>query len=43
MTPWRAWPTYASGSLYDVPLDGLSFLDFAAPYGYDVYAFDVRG
>jgi pimeloyl-ACP methyl ester carboxylesterase len=35
--------TYASGSLYDVPLDGISFLDFAAARGYDVYALDVRG
>ncbi|KVM65529.1 alpha/beta hydrolase [Burkholderia gladioli] len=35
--------TYSSGSLYDVPLNGMSFMDYLAAAGYDVYAFDVRG
>ncbi len=35
--------TFSSGSLYDVPLNGLSFLDFLAMGGYDVHAVDVRG
>jgi pimeloyl-ACP methyl ester carboxylesterase len=35
--------TYSSGSLYDVPLGGFSFLDYLADGGYDVYALDVRG
>lgn len=35
--------TYASGSLFDVRLDGLSFLDHLALCGLDVFALDVRG
>jgi pimeloyl-ACP methyl ester carboxylesterase len=35
--------TYSSGSLFDVPLDGLSFMDHLAAQGYDVFALDVRG
>lgn len=35
--------TYSSGSLYDVPLGGFSFIDYLAAGGYDVYALDVRG
>jgi pimeloyl-ACP methyl ester carboxylesterase len=35
--------TYASGSLFDVRLDGLSFLDHLALAGLDVFALDVRG
>ncbi|QCT22359.1 alpha/beta hydrolase [Jejubacter calystegiae] len=35
--------TYSSGSLYDVPFNGISFLDYLAAAGYDVYALDVRG
>lgn len=35
--------TYSSGSLFDVPLGGLSFMDHLAAQGYDVYALDVRG
>jgi pimeloyl-ACP methyl ester carboxylesterase len=35
--------TFSSGSLYDVPLNGMSFIDFLAAAGYDVYALDVRG
>lgn len=35
--------TFSSGSLYDVPLGGMSFIDFLAASGYDVYALDVRG
>lgn len=35
--------TYASGSLFDVPLGGVSFMDHLAAAGYDVYAVDVRG
>ncbi|WP_258169053.1 alpha/beta hydrolase [Paenibacillus sp. AR247] len=35
--------TYPIGSLYDVELDGFTFLDYLASHGYDVYAVDVRG
>ncbi|MDR3465466.1 MAG: alpha/beta hydrolase [Xanthobacteraceae bacterium] len=35
--------TYSSGSLYDVPLGGFSFIDYLAGQGYDVFAVDVRG
>ncbi|MFB0843312.1 alpha/beta hydrolase [Paenibacillus oleatilyticus] len=35
--------TYPIGSLYDVELDGFTFLDYLARHGYDVYAVDVRG
>ncbi|MDA9545516.1 MULTISPECIES: alpha/beta hydrolase [unclassified Bradyrhizobium] len=35
--------TYSSGSLFDTPLDGLSFMDHLAGHGYDVFALDVRG
>lgn len=35
--------TFSSGSLYDVPFNGVSFIDFLAAAGYDVYALDVRG
>ncbi|GGC48100.1 alpha/beta hydrolase [Chelatococcus reniformis] len=35
--------TYASESLFDVPLGGTSFMDHLAAAGYDVYAVDVRG
>ena len=35
--------TFSSGSLYDVPFNVMSFLDFLATAGYDVYALDVRG
>ncbi len=35
--------TYSSGSLFDVRLDGLSFLDHLALAGLDVFALDVRG
>jgi pimeloyl-ACP methyl ester carboxylesterase len=35
--------TYSSGSLYDVPLGGFSFMDYLASQGYDVFAVDVRG
>ena len=35
--------TYSSGSLYDVPLGGVSFMDYLAAQGYDVFAVDVRG
>jgi len=35
--------TYPIGSLYDVKLDGFTFLDYLASHGYDVYAVDVRG
>ncbi|OZI42392.1 alpha/beta hydrolase [Bordetella genomosp. 4] len=35
--------TFSSGSLYDVPFNGMSFLDFLAAAGYDVHALDVRG
>lgn len=35
--------TFSSGSLYDVPLGGYSFVDYLAAAGFDVYALDVRG
>jgi pimeloyl-ACP methyl ester carboxylesterase len=35
--------TFSSGSLYDVPLGGYSFLDYLARAGFDVFAVDVRG
>jgi pimeloyl-ACP methyl ester carboxylesterase len=35
--------TYSSGSLFDVPLGGFSFMDYLAARGFDVYALDVRG
>jgi pimeloyl-ACP methyl ester carboxylesterase len=35
--------TYSSGSLYDVPVGGYSFLDYLAGAGFDVFAVDVRG
>lgn len=35
--------TFSSGSLYDVPLGGISFMDYLAAAGYDVFAVDVRG
>ncbi|MEI4483190.1 MULTISPECIES: alpha/beta hydrolase [unclassified Phyllobacterium] len=35
--------TFSSGSLYDVPLGGVSFMDYLAKAGYDVFAVDVRG
>lgn len=35
--------TFSSGSLYDVPFNGMSFLDYLAASGFDIYALDVRG
>lgn len=35
--------TYGSGSLYDTPIGGYSFMDYLARAGFDVYAVDVRG
>ena len=35
--------TFSSGSLYDVPLGGMSFMDYLASVGFDVFAVDVRG
>lgn len=35
--------TFSSGSLYDVPHDGYSFVDYLALQGFDVYAVDARG
>src|SRR4051794_14944280 len=35
--------TYPSGSLFDAPLGGFSFMDHLAAQGYDVFALDVRG
>lgn len=35
--------TYSSGSLYDTPIEGYSFMDYLAHAGFDVYAVDVRG
>lgn len=35
--------TYSSESLFDAPLGGVSFMDYLAGRGYDVFAIDVRG
>ncbi|MCO4317789.1 alpha/beta hydrolase [Phyllobacterium sp. 21LDTY02-6] len=35
--------TFSSGSLYDVPFNGMSFMDYLAHQGFDVFAVDVRG
>jgi alpha-beta hydrolase superfamily lysophospholipase len=35
--------TYSSGTLFDVPVGGFSFMDWLAGRGYDVHAVDVRG
>lgn len=35
--------TYGGGSLFDVPFAGVSFMDWLASAGYDVYAVDARG
>jgi len=35
--------TYSSGTLFDVPVGGFSFMDWLARRGYDVHAVDVRG
>ncbi|ERI15337.1 hypothetical protein O206_19870 [Ochrobactrum sp. EGD-AQ16] len=35
--------TFSSGSLYDVRLGGMSYMDFLAARGFDVFAVDVRG
>lgn len=35
--------TYPSETAFDLPLDGLSWMDYIAQQGYDVYLLDVRG
>jgi pimeloyl-ACP methyl ester carboxylesterase len=35
--------TFSSGSLFDAPVGGASFMDQLAVSGFDVYAADVRG
>lgn len=35
--------TYSSGSLFDIPLEGQSFMDYLALAGFDVWAMDARG
>lgn len=35
--------TYSSGSLYDTPVEGRSFIDALAQAGFNVYGVDVRG
>jgi len=35
--------TFSSGSLYDVRLGGVSYMDYLAAQGFDVFAVDVRG
>jgi pimeloyl-ACP methyl ester carboxylesterase len=35
--------TQASSSTFDLPLDGLSWMDYIARHGYDVYLVDLRG
>ena len=35
--------TFPSESTFDLPLDGMSWMDFIARAGYDVYLVDVRG
>jgi len=33
----------AASSTFDLPLDGLSWMDYIAQHGHDVYLVDVRG
>jgi pimeloyl-ACP methyl ester carboxylesterase len=35
--------TQAASSTFDLPLDGLSWMDYIAQYDYDVYLVDLRG
>ena len=35
--------TYPASSSFDLPLDGLSWMEYLAARGYDVYLLDVRG
>jgi pimeloyl-ACP methyl ester carboxylesterase len=35
--------TQASETTFDLPLDGLSWMDYLAQHGYDVYLVDLRG
>jgi pimeloyl-ACP methyl ester carboxylesterase len=35
--------TYPSETAFDLPLDGMSWMDYIAQRGYDVYLVDVRG
>src|SRR2546430_15632683 len=35
--------TYPAESTFDLPLNGLSWMDYIAQRGYDVYLVDVRG
>jgi pimeloyl-ACP methyl ester carboxylesterase len=35
--------TYPAESAFDLPLDGVSWMDYVAQSGYDVYLMDVRG
>lgn len=35
--------TYPSETAFDLPLDGMSWMDYIAKQGYDVYLLDVRG
>jgi len=35
--------TQAASSTFDLPLDGLSWMDYIARHGYDVYLVDLRG
>jgi predicted acyl esterase len=35
--------TQAASSTFDLPLDGLSWMDYVAQRGYDVYLVDLRG
>jgi pimeloyl-ACP methyl ester carboxylesterase len=35
--------TYPAESVFDVPFDGMSWMDYIAQRGYDVYLMDVRG
>lgn len=35
--------TYPAETAFDLPLDGMSWMDFIASHGFDVYLLDVRG
>jgi len=35
--------TYPASTAFDLPLDGLSWMDYLAQRGYDVYLLDIRG
>ncbi|MCC8959630.1 alpha/beta fold hydrolase [Bradyrhizobium sp. Pear77] len=51
MCTWQAERTvvcihgsvYPGHAMYDIPLEGFSWMDYLAAHGYDVYVLDIRG